>query len=79
MRRFTEVLQERNATERRQVDAVFGERIQAESAIKELEAQVGQHQEEMRLKLSELPPVKRREYQQLAGPSTYVPPPHQHA
>ena len=38
------MLQERNAQERLQVDAVFGERIQAESSIKELEAQVTHHQ-----------------------------------
>lgn len=63
LRRKTNALRDRNAQERLQVDQVFGERIQVESAVKELEAQVAQHQEEMTTKLNELPPVKRREYQ----------------
>lgn len=66
LRAKTNMLKERNAQERVQLDHVFGERIQTESSTKELETQVAHHQEEMMTKLNELPPVKRREYQALA-------------
>jgi intraflagellar transport protein 74 len=66
LRQKTKMLHDRNAQERLQVDAVFGDRIQVESSVKELATQVTHHQEEMMAKLNELPPVKRREYQALA-------------
>lgn len=70
LRHKTKMLQDRNAQERLQVDAVFGERIQVESAVKELETQVAHHQEEMMSKLNELPIVKQREYKTLAEENT---------
>jgi predicted nuclease with TOPRIM domain len=48
------------------VDAVFSERIQVESSMKELETQVVHHQDDMMKRLNELPPVKRAEYKSLA-------------
>jgi len=59
-------LLDRNAQQRLQVDAVFSERIQVESSMKELETQVVHHQDDMMKRLNELPPVKRAEYKSLA-------------
>lgn len=66
LRHKTQVLRDRNAQERLQVDAVFGERIAVESSAKELESQVAHHQEEMKRKLNDLPMLKQKEYQALA-------------
>ena len=53
-------IQGRNENERKIHEQVFSERIQAESAIKEVEGQIGNVMGEMEQKLRELAPAKRK-------------------
>mmetsp|Transcript_15203 Transcript_15203/g.35809 ORF Transcript_15203/g.35809 Transcript_15203/m.35809 type:complete len:658 (+) Transcript_15203:105-2078(+) len=58
-------LRARNDTERKRVDAVFTERSTNEAQIRQIEAQIQQLTLDAEAKLNELPPEKRRRYQQL--------------